>query len=347
MNVMGGSMKINKDSFLLFAALALSGVLIVCSSEAKEGALYGAALAQRVIIPSLLPLLILFNFVQHSAAGRALETMLSPITCKVLRLPKCAGPAVFLGLIGGYPTGALLTANLYRNSDIDCACAKRLLRFAFSGGAGFIITALGTGILKSREQGVILFTSVTAAAMISALLGGFLWGKAEEGESSYLSLPVADALNKSVEQSARSVINMAAYIVLFCAVQGNIQIPALLAPLIEITSGTAQCATEMPLYATAFYLAFGGFCIHLQLFTIIKEAGMRYADFLLWRGINGVISSAVCAAILQIFPEDSAVFSNYSQTIVRPTSVNAALSILMLLGCAVLILDLENRKRKC
>ena len=87
MNVMGGSMKINKDSFLLFAALALSGVLIVCSSEAKEGALYGAALAQRVIIPSLLPLLILFNFVQHSAAGRALETMLSPITCKVLRLP--------------------------------------------------------------------------------------------------------------------------------------------------------------------------------------------------------------------------------------------------------------------
>lgn len=74
---------------------------------------------------------------------------------------------------------------------------------------------------------------------------------------------------------------------------------------------------------------------------------MKYSDFLLWRVINGVISAGVCAVLLQIFPEDSEVFSNYSETIVRPTSVNAALSVLMLLGCAVLIFDLENKKRKC
>lgn len=75
---------------------------------------------------------------------------------QILRLPKCAGSALFLGLIGGYPSGALLTANLYRNGDIDSNCAKRMLRFDFSGGAGFIITALGTGILKSKQQGIIL-----------------------------------------------------------------------------------------------------------------------------------------------------------------------------------------------
>lgn len=340
-------MKINRDSFLLFAALALAGVLIVFSSDAKEGALYGAALSGRVIIPSLLPLLIIFNFIQHSAAGRALENILSPVTCKVLRLPKCAGSALFLGLIGGYPSGALLTANLYRNGDIDSNCAKRMLRFDFSGGAGFIITALGTGILKSKQQGIILFASVTAAALISSLLCGFIWGKTEEGESSFLSLTPAQALNKSVEQSARSVINMTAYIMLFCAVQGNLPLPVFLLPLIEITSGAAQCAPNLPLFITAFYLAFGGLCIHLQIYTIIKETGMKYTDFLLWRVINGIISSAVCAALIHFFPSGSEVFSNYSETIVRPTSVNAALSVLMLLGCAVLIFDLENRKRKC
>lgn len=340
-------MRVKKDSVLLLAALALAGILIIFSSSAKEGALYGAALAERVIIPSLLPLLIIFNFIQLSAAGKALENILRPFTCGILRLPKCAGPAVFLGLIGGYPAGALLTANLFRNSDIDSACAKRLLRFDFSGGAGFIITALGTGILKNKEQGLLLFASVTAAALISAVLGRFIWGKAAEGESSFLSLPAPDALNKSVEQSARSVINMAAYIVLFCAVQGNASIPEFLSPLIEITSGTAQCATEIPLWATAFFLSFGGFCIHLQIFTIIKETGMKYTDFLLWRIINGIISAAACFALMCIFPAESAVFSNYSEKIVRPTSLNATLSILMLLGCAVLIFDLENKKRKC
>lgn len=347
MNYIGGYMKINRDSFLLFAALALAGVLIIFSSDAKEGALYGAALSERVIIPSLLPLLIIFNFIQHSSAGRALENMLSPVTCKILRLPKCAGPAVFLGLIGGYPSGALLTANLLRNEDIDCSCAKRMLRFDFSGGAGFIITALGTGILKNKQQGIILFASVTVAAFLSCILCGFIWGKSEKGESSFLSLPPAQALNKSVEQSARAVINMTAYIVLFCAVQGNIQTPEILLPLVEITSGAAQCAPDLPLYITAFHIAFGGLCIHLQIYTIIKEAGMKYVDFLLWRVINGIISSAVCAALIHFFPVGSEVFSNYSETIVRPTSVNAALSVLMLLGCAVLIFDLENRKRKC
>ncbi len=340
-------MKIKKDTLLLFAALFTAGILIIFSPEAKEGALYGAALAQRVIIPSLLPLLIIFNFIQHSAAGTALENILRPVTCKILRLPKCAGPAVFLGLLGGYPTGALLTANLYRNADIDAACARRLLRFDFSGGAGFIITALGVGILKSRTQGAVLFASVTAGALISALLGGFIWGKSEEGESSFLSLPPADALNKSAEQSAKSAIHMTAYIVLFCAVSTNLQLPEAIMPLLEITSGTTACADGIPLWATAFYLAFGGFCIHLQIFSVIKEAKMNYADFLLWRIINGVISAAVCLALTQIFPQADEVFSNYSQTIVRPTSVNAALSVLMLLGSAVLIFDLENRKSKC
>src|SRR5699024_12796906 len=79
---------INKDSFLLFAALALSGVLIVCSSEAKEGALYGAALAQRVIIPSLLPLLILFNFVQQDRKSTRLNSSHVSISYAVFCLKK-------------------------------------------------------------------------------------------------------------------------------------------------------------------------------------------------------------------------------------------------------------------
>lgn len=347
MNYIGGIMKIKKDALLLAGALLCAGALIICSYKAKEGALYGAALAEKVIIPSLLPLLIIFNFILNCGAGRILENILSPFTYGVLRLPKCTGAAVFFGLIGGYPTGALLTANLYRNSDIDSYTAKRLLRFNFCGGAGFIITAVGTGILQNRQQGLILFFSVVISALISACIGALIWKDAEKGSSDYMALPAADALNKSVEQSARSVINMSACIILFCAFQGIVNIPSFLSPLIEITSGVADAGTKFPLPVLAFFLAFGGFCIHLQIFGMIKEVGMKYADFLLWRMINGVLSAIICALLIKIFPDASAVFSNYSDSIIRPTSVNAALSVLMLLGSAVLIFDLENRKRKC
>ena len=39
-------------------------------------------------------------------------------------------------------------------------------------------------------------------------------------------------------------------------------------------------------------------------------------------------------------------FSNFSGGVVRSTSINASLSVLMLLGSAVLIFDLENRKKQ-
>ncbi|UKI22226.1 MAG: hypothetical protein L6V88_07465 [Anaerotruncus sp.] len=81
-------------------------------------------------------------------------------------------PTVLFGLIGGYPAGALLTASLYGNEKITRREACRIMRFNMSGGAGFIITAVGVGILKSKKAGLILFASVTAAAIICAAISG-------------------------------------------------------------------------------------------------------------------------------------------------------------------------------
>lgn len=59
-----------------------------------------------------------------------------------------------------------------------------------------------------------------------------------------------------------------------------------------------------------------------------------------------MLSYMICTLLLQIFPQEKAVFSNFSDGIVRATSINASLSVLMLLGSAVLIFDLENRKKR-
>ncbi len=72
---------------------------------------------------------------------------------------------------------------------------------------------------------------------------------------------------------------------------------------------------------------------------------MKYADFLLWRIIHGGLSFAVCKGLLFLFPIKEGVFSNYSGGVFLPSSVNAALSVLMILGSAVLIFDIENRKQ--
>lgn len=347
MNYIGDIMKIKKDAFLLIFSIAVAGLLMIFSYKAKDGALYGFALAEKVIIPSLLPLLIIFNFILNSGAGRVLEKLLSPITYGVFRLPVCTGAAIFFGLLGGYPTGALLTRSLYLNDDIDSKTAARIMRFNFCGGAGFIVTAVGTGFLQDRKCGLILFASCVLSSLIIAMITAFFDKSQEKGTVDYISCSPSDALCKSVDQSAKSVISISCYIILFCAVQYCIDFPETLMPIIEITSGIAGACKNLSLPQTAFLLSFGGLCIHLQLFTVISEIKMKYFDFFIWRVAGGGLSYIFCIILLRVFPIEQAVFSNYSDSIVRLTSVNATLSVLMALACAVFVFDLENRKRKC
>lgn len=347
MNYIGDFMKVKKDSYELAVLTAMAILLIAFSLDAKNGAKYGLALSENIIIPSLLPMLMIFNLITKSGAGRIVEKIFAPFTEKVLHLPKCTGAAIVFGLTGGYPTGAILTQNLYDNNDIDKSTARRLLRFNINGGAAFIITAAGTAALGSEKAGLILFLSCTLASLLIAVISARFYDKPDNSELDFFSLPFGEALNKSVEGSIKSVLNISAYIILFSALNEIIKIPPFFEPFLEITSGVTEGNNIFSIPELAFLLSFSGLCIHFQIFGIIKKVNMKYIDFLLWRIIHALISYIICLLILQIFPIDISVFSNSAQSITQLSSVNYTLSVLMVLGCAVLVFDLESKKRKC
>lgn len=340
-------MKIKKDYIELFILSAITVLFITFSLDAKNGAKNGLTLAEGVIVPSLLPLLIIFNLVLKTGSGSIIEKLFSPITEKIFRLPKSASSAIIFGLIGGYPTGAILTDNLYCNGDIDKETAKRLLRFNVNGGVAFIITAVGTVVLKSEKAGIILFVSTTISSLIIALLSSLRYEKIKCSDTSYNSMPIGEALNESVEISIKSVLNISAYIIVFSAINEMVILPTFVMPFIEITNGIVNNHKSFSLPEIAFLLAFAGFCIHFQLLTIIKKVEMKYLDFLFWRIAHAVLSYFVCKVILYFFPIQLAVFSNVTEIVSEVSYINPTLSILMILGCAVIIFDIEGKKKKC
>ena len=289
-------MKIKKDFIQLSILFSAAILLIAFSSNAKSGAADGLKMAMEIVVPSLLPLLIIFNLISNAETKRLVETALAPIAEKVFRLPRNAAGAMLFGLIGGYPTGALLTQGLYENNDIDSETAKRLLRFNVNGGAAFIITAVGSSILKSEKAGMILFASTTLSALFIAFASSFRYKKVKNNMPYCSCLPFGDALFTLPELAA--------------------------------------------------LLAFAGFCIHFQLLSVIKKVGMRYFDFFIWRVVHAVCAYMVCSLLLRIFPTETAVFSNFSDITAEPVSISAALSVLMIMSCAVIVLDIESKKRK-
>ncbi|MDE6470523.1 MAG: hypothetical protein K2L19_05835 [Eubacterium sp.] len=335
-----------KDVLMLIILLLSAGILIIFSADAKIGASQGFALAQNTIIPSLIPLLIIFFIIMKTGAKDVLAKAFGFISIYIFNLPQVTLPAIFFGLTGGYPTGALLTNELYIKGEIDEKQAQRLMRFNFCGGCGFIITALGTATLNNTKAGAILFLSNLISAIIIGFLLSFTDKRINKEYYSYTdSASFGDALINSTQNAVNAVLNMTAYIILFSAVCNIFTIPQVISPFIEITNGLCS-GSKYPLTQLGAYLSFGGLCIHCQLLPIISNIKMKYYDFLFFRIFAGLLSYCTTKLLLIVIPIEISVFSNASiSTIPQISSVNMALSILMIIGCFVIIADISSKKK--
>lgn len=326
---------------------ALIICFIVFSVRAKAQALEGMKLCLNVIVPTLLPILILTNTIIKSSSRLFLEAVFSPLA-RLLRLPKCACCALILGLIGGYPTGAILSNELFNLHLIDNQTAKRLLRCSFCGGVAFIITAVGTIHLNSTKTGIIIYTINVLSSIIICVADGIIHRNTNKSTQEYSigSQSFCNALINSIECSTKSVAVMCGCIVFFSAICGLVSIPPFAMPLIEITNGIFKFNGSISLPYLCFFLSFGGLCIHLQILNVIKSTGIGYIDFFVHRVVGGLISYFLGKGYILLFNPNTEVFSNISQITPRLNQINGSLSIILLASCIVIVVDLNNKKSK-
>lgn len=339
-------MKIKNITYSFFQALCLTLLCIMFiafSSKTRTGAFNGLNLAMNTVVPSLLPLLIIFTTFMKSSANNILIKLFGNFSRVFFNLPECAVSAILFGLAGGYPTGALLVEELFETFDIDESQAKRLMCFNFCGGCGFIITAVGTISFGSTKIGVMLYLSNVISSLAIAFALSFKEKRIKKGTYSLSEyVPLGDALVIATPKSAQSVIVITAYIVLFSAVSSIFKIPDVLLPIIEITNGVLSGEFSLPL--TAAFLSFGGICIHLQISSVLKKINMSYFQFLLFRLISATLSYFIMKVMLYFNPVDTAVFADLS-TPAKFSSVNVTLSVLLVVGCFVSIFDLNSRRK--
>lgn len=341
-------MKLNKIK-TVFTAIALSALLIclvIFSADAKLGAKDGINLCENVIIPALLPVLIITSIIVNTNSRRLFDKVFGRITVGLFRLPACTTSAIIFGLIAGYPAGAMLTNQLLASHMIDENHARRIMRFNFCGGVAFIITAVGTITMKSTFYGIVVYGINVVACIIIGIISGLFYPKIKgDCQQNSATLPFSQALVSAVEQTVKSLLIMSGYIILFSAINIMIALPEELTPLLEITNGICKTKKHFSLSMVAGFLSFGGICIHLQLMGVLSNIKMKYFEFLLWRAISGLICFGLGHLYLKIFPESVSVFSNISTSTPQLFQVNTGFGLIMILGCAVVIFDIEGRKK--
>lgn len=329
-------------------------LLFMMPNAVKSGVSKGLELCVFVIIPSLFPFMVLSGFIVKSNVLSPVYKALAPLTNFLFKQPSCTVAVIFMGLIGGFPVGTKMTASLLEEGRITQNQAQRLCMFCVNGGPAFIITAVGVNMLGNFRAGVVMFVSLSLSSLVLGFISRFFDDKCyiklsskSNGQSPLL------ALSSAVADNINAILSICAWVVIFNGLTECIRqikfadnVYMSICAVLEVTNGCTLTAGKIPLEIIAAIIGFGGLCVHCQIYSFIKESGLKYIRFFTGRIINGGLSAVICHLLLKIFPVH---YSTAVQNVEKfvPLSVSVPAVFVILTMCIIMILDIDNKRRIC
>lgn len=144
-------------------ACGLLALLIACPAPAMAGITNALTAWWHTLVPGLFPFFIAAELAVSSGALGLIALPLRPLA-KLMRCPAEAAGAFALSLFAGYPSGARLTGELYREGKLTREQACYLAAFAGGTGPG-IFASVGVGMYGDPGFGWILWVAMALAAL--------------------------------------------------------------------------------------------------------------------------------------------------------------------------------------
>lgn len=313
-----------------------------------DGVRSGLGICGSSVIPSLFPFLVLSDFIVRSGLGNITGKKISAVTEKLFRLPGAAGCAIIMSLIGGFPVGAKMTAQLYESGEITQKQGRRMLLFCVNAGPAFVVGTVGSVMLSSSKAGILLLISLTVTSVCAGFVSGLFSEKACTKSSQKNILFKPNVLTESVSQAVQTMFGICAWVMLFSGLNALLaRLPVSdntktwISMLTEVTGGCFGATKHFPVCILALTLGWSGLAVHCQILPFLQALGMKMRFFWAARLLIGGAACAVSYILFRLFPCDISVFSNASQIISKPVSVSVPVSAAMLLLSALMLLDIK------
>lgn len=350
----GEILKMKKNGYVLtLCGLILFAIIAIRPTDFALGVSAGLKSCAEVVIPSLFGFTAASGLLGSGELPERFKRIIAVPMRLIFGLSADSFPALFLGLLGGYPTIATATRALLAGRKISKHEAKKLTTFCLSPGIGFCVNAVGGAMLASRRAGGIILASIYISVLPLGLVARHLIKSSSVVFSSArYSVGFSQALVGSITSCSNAMLSICAFVSLFSgltacieAVIPNENICRAVTMLCEVTNGCLSCAGKVPLELLCAECAFGGLCIHLQIFALTGEASPCKKLFFFFRALHAVFSAIICKLLLIIFPVSQATLATVGETHLWSHSAPASISLLFL--SALLILDLDTKQKKC
>lgn len=321
------AIKQNKQIFstviILIFAFWLMAFSLFSPGAAADSARRALSLCAGSVIPSLAVFVICAKILIKTGFCEKLAATPVRRICPLLGM-SCGGFVAFLiGLISGFPMGAVALSELVLRGDITKKEAESLMPFCNNAGPAFVIGTVGASFFGSAGFGAVLFAAQTAAAVTAVLLtagkrrGMLLLGKSERfRDTAKEKASAARIVSSSVSEGAAALLSVCGFVVFFCVLSDSLLAlfsalkwdmsdlgGALLRGFFEISGGFAAFGgirgISMPVISavSGAMLGFGGISVYMQAADRAGAASLDMRSYLPGK----LICSLLCAVYAVIF----------------------------------------------
>ncbi|TFE03596.1 nucleoside recognition domain-containing protein [Jeotgalibacillus sp. R-1-5s-1] len=317
--------------FLLFILLH-PDITLKASAE-------GMKLWAEVVFPALFPFFVLSALIPHIHWTDYVSKMFTFLMKPVFNVSRKGSIVLLMGVFSGFPVGAKMTAELYRNNQISLADANKLICFTNGASPMFLIGAVAGGFLHSPAAGITIFIChITGNLLIGMAAGRLIKGEQLSPPASRQSVkvPLIPEFQKAVSNSVQQLIMIGGLIIFFSVAASILEqsfffhtlnsiltwikpdsyyseeiVSAFVTGLIEMSNG-ADLVSELHLsfddrvLLILAIVSFGGLCVHFQVMSFILHTPISYKVYLLSRIAHLFLSPALYLIYTSIASKPSA-----------------------------------------
>ena len=312
---------------LLFVTFMLSFLIVIFPADAMQSAKEALLLCQNTLIPSLFPFMVCSNLLLSLGGEAVLAKAAKNIMMPLFKIRGEGSVSLILGLLSGYPCGAITACTLYKNGSLSKSEAHRLLSFANNSGPLFIISAVGIGIYQNTKIGVLLYVSHLLSALTAGIMAGFFHrGGHEQLPTSHLP---KKSPSKALSESIISCLNVCGYVIFFAVLYKMLQKCRIIAAFEKLlclagfrkelsrllSCGIFEITTAIKmslctnLGAVAAVISMGGMSVLLQTMSFTRAAGLSIKPYIMGKIFAGGFSAFYMSLLMKIFPVEISVFS--------------------------------------
>lgn len=293
-----------KELFFHFLGLLFIAMVLLYPDQCINAAKEGLNMSLYLVLPSLFPFMVISSYIVQTLT---LPDFLCKPAAKLLGMHKNCSVPFILGLISGYPVGAILTADAIRNKMLTVEEGNRLLPLCNASGPLFTVGVVGGGMLGSYLYGYVLYGIQIASILLVCLLTRKKTPDKISRQSAGKSKTGSSFVN-AIDKSVHNILNVCGLIIFFSVVCQILKIsglaenlfpyPPLLYGILEITNGMNKIvlgdgSMQLKLSLISALCGFSGICIFLQAQTAVKGTGLTLKKYVLYKLLIACVSFAI------------------------------------------------------